>query len=172
MDLVIRVCQAGLTTAARLRAELATRPRQRWRSLLLDLLADVADGVQSPLERRYLQRVERAHGLPRGERNHQEGGPGTHLYRDVRYRQYCLLIELDGLEAHPGRHAHRDRRRDNRSARDEHTTLRYGWHEVTGEPCDVAVEVAEVLAARGWTDPPRRCGPGCTIPRDWPTTAS
>jgi len=40
------------------------RKKIRHRSLVLDLLAETASGVHSPLEQRYLHDVERAHGLP------------------------------------------------------------------------------------------------------------
>ncbi|MFZ0530246.1 MAG: type IV toxin-antitoxin system AbiEi family antitoxin domain-containing protein, partial [Propionicimonas sp.] len=43
-------------------------PRLANRKLLCDLLGDVAAGVDSPLELRYLRDVERAHGLPRAAR--------------------------------------------------------------------------------------------------------
>ena len=49
--------------------------------------ADVVDGVQSTLERRYRRDVERPHGLPRGFRNRSEGDRGRRRYRDVRYRR-------------------------------------------------------------------------------------
>jgi hypothetical protein len=44
------------------------RARVRWRADMLQALEDVADGVHSPLEYRYLRDVERAHGLPTGKR--------------------------------------------------------------------------------------------------------
>ena len=164
MDLVLRVCQHRLTTPGRLRAELGEMPRHRWRSLVQEVLAEVVDGVQSPLERRYLHRVERLHGLPRAVRNAREPDPaGGYAYRDLRYCECGLVVELDGAEAHPRDQAFRDRIRDNRSVRAGSITLRYGWHEISGDPGGVAAEVAAVLAARGWTGSPRRCGPGCPL---------
>jgi hypothetical protein len=166
IDTIITATQRRLTTAERLRAELRHRPRHRHRRLLLDVLADVRDGVASPLERRYLRDVERPHGLPRGARNLPEPGPaGARSYRDVRYRRWAALVELDGREAHPAERAFRDRRRDNRAARLGEVTLRYGWREVVAEPCTVAAEVAAVLASRGWPGSPRPCGPGCAVRR-------
>jgi hypothetical protein len=64
LDLVLRATQRRLTTAKRLRDSLDRRRRVRWRSLLLGVLAEIEDGVASPLEQRYLRDVERRHHLP------------------------------------------------------------------------------------------------------------
>jgi len=76
-DLVLRATQRRLTTAGRLRRELKAWPRHRWRSLLMELLQEVEDGVASALELRYARAVERAHGLPRGLRNQAEREAGS-----------------------------------------------------------------------------------------------
>ncbi len=168
VDVVLRVAQRRLSTAARLRAAVHETPRLRWRALVLALCADVDRGVQSPLERRYRQRVERAHGLPDGERNVAElrpEGPGN-WYRDVRYRRQRVVVELDGRGAHPLDEAFRDRQRDNQAARAGERALRYGWREVVAAPCEVAAEVAHVLAAAGWLSRARRCGRTCALTPD------
>jgi hypothetical protein len=72
IDLILRATQRRLTTADRLRRSIDQRPRQRWRSLLLEVLTDVVAGVESALERRYLRDVERPHHLPAGTRNKPE----------------------------------------------------------------------------------------------------
>src|SRR4051795_1487975 len=95
IDLVLRVCQRRQTTAARLADALELRKKIRRRALLQDLLEEVVDGVASALERRYATDVERAHGLPRGRGNVQEGPRGRRRYRDVDYQKYRLLFELD-----------------------------------------------------------------------------
>jgi hypothetical protein len=162
VDLVLRAGQRRLTTPARLRAAAAGRRRLRWRRLLEALCGDLADGVHSVLERVYRRDVERAHGLPRGTRNRPEPGSSSSWYRDVRYRPWRVLVELDGRGAHPVEEAFRDRRRDNWAARAGEVPLRYGWREVVGAPCEVAAEVAEVLRSRGWSGQLRACGSGCT----------
>ena len=112
-----RATQRRLTTADRLRFSLQRRPRHRWRALLLDVLSDVEDGVTSPLERRYRRDVEHGHGLPAGARNQGEARPGGgRWYRDVRYRPWRVIVELDGRAAHPMDRAFRDMRRDNIAA--------------------------------------------------------
>jgi hypothetical protein len=135
-----------------------------------ELLGEVAEGVQSALERRYRKTVERAHGLPRAERNLTEPvlgrtGLRRNRYRDVRYRRWHFVVELDGLEAHRPWSKARDRERDNSVtlAGDHH--LEYGWTEVVGRPCDVTVDVVQMLWRQGWRGTPRPCAPGCPVGR-------
>ncbi|WP_267307587.1 hypothetical protein [Mycobacterium barrassiae] len=61
-----RVCASRRTTPERILRVLAARERVSGRRTLEAMLADVRDGACSVLERGYLHRVERAHGLPRG----------------------------------------------------------------------------------------------------------
>ena len=162
IDLLLTACQRRLTTADRLRRTAARRRRLRWRALVRDVVADVVDGVQSALERRYRHDVERPHGLPRGFRNTSEGDRGRRRYRDVRYRRWHVVVELDGRAAHPDEWKERDDLRDNQLVVDESTqTVRYGWQAVVGRPCEVAAQVASLLADRGWTGRVTPCGPGC-----------
>lgn len=163
VDVVLRVIQRRLTTARRLRAELAARARHRRRGLLTDMLAEVDDGVTTPLELRYARDVERAHGLPAAQRNRPEGRSGRRRYRNNRYLDFGLLVELDGEEAHPPEEAYLDRRRDNAVVVVEQGTLRYGWRDVTGRRCLTADEVGAALAHRGWTGRPTPCGPDCRL---------
>ena len=165
IDLVLRATQRRLTTAVRLRDALDRRRRHRWRGLLSEVLSEVAQGVASPLERHYLRDVERRHRLPSGERNRQETASGRHWYRDVRYPGWETVVELDGREAHPVDAAFRDLRRDNHAVVAGETVLRYGWRDVVGRPCEVAAQVAAVLALRGWPGRPVPCGAGCAAGR-------
>ena len=134
VSLITASCQRRLTTAARLEQCVVRRTRLRWRALIEDVLADVRDGVQSPLERRWRRDVERAHGLPVGQRNHAEGGQDSRCYRDVHYVEYTTVVELDGDAAHPTENRELDRARDNDVAETAQVTLRYGWRAVAGTP--------------------------------------
>jgi hypothetical protein len=171
VDLVTRACQRRLTTAERLRLSAEQRKRLGWRELLMDVLAEVSDGVHSELERRYARDVERAHGLPKGERNVAEDQNGKTVYRDVRHRRERVVVELDGRAAHPEERRHLDRARDRHLAARDVVTVRYGWREVVGDPCAVAAEMAALLRSRGWDGRPRPCGPGCPVAR-WSTPAA
>lgn len=163
IDVLTSSTQRRLTTAARLRDALADRLRHPHRSLITEVLTEVAEGVQSPLERRYLRVVERAHGLPRGLRNRIEHSATGNRYHDVRYRRWFTVVELDGRSAHPLDQAFRDLRRDNRLVVAGDAVLRYGWRDVVGRACAVAAEVAAVLQARGWPDTPRPCSDRCVL---------
>lgn len=147
--------QKRLTTVPRLRSALDRRPRLRHRRLLTALLADVAQGAESPLEVAYLRDVERAHGLPRANRQ-QTPKHAPHL-RDVYYDDYATVVELDGLLGHGGRGRFRDMNRDNLATLAGEATLRFGWHDVAEEFCRIAFQVGSVLIHRGWNELPTRC---------------
>ncbi|SEE20647.1 type IV toxin-antitoxin system AbiEi family antitoxin domain-containing protein [Jiangella alba] len=159
---VTAACQRRLTTPDRLADALARRKKIRWRPMTEAMLADVADGAQSPLELRHLRRVERAHGLPAGCRQRRITGSRV-SWIDVDYDEYRVRVELDGRIGHTGEGRFRDRRRDNRATVDGHATLRYGHADVFGDACGVAAEHVRVLRARGWTGRPRSCGPSCRV---------
>jgi very-short-patch-repair endonuclease len=123
----------------------------------------VAAGCQSPLERAYLRRVERAHGLPTAARQAARARRGGRWYDDVHYVEHATLVELDGAAAHRPESARRDHRRDNAGAAAGLTVLRYRVDDVLARPCEVATEVALVLTHNGWPGHPRRCGSHCVI---------
>ncbi len=165
IDLVLRACQRRITTAAHLAGALDARKKIRRRALVSDLIAEAAVGVASALELGYHRDVEVAHGLPTGDRNRPEGRPGRRRYRDIRYVEFRLVVELDGRAAHPADERERDDLRDNELLLEEGIrTLRYGWRSVSLHRCTIAGQVAQLLRAGGWTGTPRRCGPGCGLP--------
>ena len=139
------------------------RPHVVRRTLLVALLAAVADGAESPLELRYHRDVEGAHGLPRSVRQRWEQLDGRWIRADVVYEAFAVRIELDGRLAHVGDRTDADAWRDNavRIARRE-LTLRYQWSHVAGTPCRTAAQVASALRGRGWTGSIRPCGPSCS----------
>jgi hypothetical protein len=163
ISLLARACQRRLTTPFLLDETLGLRAKMRWRAQIRQALRDVADGVHSSLEYRYLHDVERAHGLPRPDRQARAAQHGARIFRDIYYRAYGLAVELDGTASHPDQQRWQDRRRDNAAAADGIFTLRYGWADVTERPCQTAREIATVLAGGGWRGTVRRCGPACRI---------
>jgi hypothetical protein len=161
---VFRATGRGLTSEKRIRQAMAMRGRMYWRAELTACLDDAVEGVRSNLEHRYVWAVERPHGLPRTVRQARVVRDGRVCYLDNFYPEYLVGIELDGRAAHPAGERWRDYRRDNAGATDGIITLRYGWSDVTGQRCQVAAQVAAVLARRGWPGPPRRCCSGCAVP--------
>ena len=162
---IFRACGSRRTTAERIASAMAGRARMRWRTELTAALGLGADGVHSLLEFRYVnRRVERPHGLPVATRQFRVTRVGQHQYQDVTYQPYGVVVELDGRVAHPVELRWRDIRRDNASNVEGQQTLRYGWADVTEQPCRVAAQVGGVLLRRGWDGRLRRCGPACLLP--------
>jgi hypothetical protein len=161
---ILRACGSRRTTPDRLAAALALRDRIRWRTELGAALSLGAQGVHSLLEFRYVNRVERPHGLPTAVRQYRVTRDGQHQYQDVTYQPYGVVVELDGQVAHPVELRWRDIRRDNASNVDGQQTLRYGWADVTEQPCRVAAQVGGLLSRRGWDGRLRRCGATCLLP--------
>jgi hypothetical protein len=157
-------CGRRLTTPDLLLGSMAARPRLRWRSELAAALADIGDGIHSVLEWHYVRGVEQNHGLPRAKRQAVSRVGGRTRYLDNHYQEFGVAVELDGQAAHPVDARWRDIHRDNASAEVGIVTLRYGWADVTEEPCRVAAEVARVLRNHGWNGRPRACGLGCAAP--------
>lgn len=161
---VATACGRRLTTPRLLEVAIAQRARFRWRRELVSALADIADGVHSALESRYVRCVERPHGLPRATRQAAIKLGGGTRYLDNLYRECGVAVELDGQVAHPVEARWRDIRRDNGGAAAGIITLRYSWTDIAAEPCRVAAEIAAVLKTRGWEGHARSCGPNCPAP--------
>jgi hypothetical protein len=142
---------------------MALRKKMRWRAGIDGALSEVATGVHSNLEYRYVRDVERPHGLPAARRQSADGSSGHTQYRDNLYQDYAVAVETDGAAAHPESSRWRDVARDNAAAATGILTLRYSWSDVTTRPCQVAGQVAAVLHSRGWTAAPRKCRPGCPV---------
>ena len=162
VGLLASAVQRRRTTAVRLADEARSFRRLRHRALVREVLADVATGTLSNLERHWIRDVERAHGLPRGECSVASVVGGRRRFADIRYRRYRVVVELDGRQTHPDETAHREMWRDNRSAAEGEQSLRFGWADV-GRPCEAALLVAGVLRHRGWRGRLRPCGPGCLV---------
>ncbi|WP_432892336.1 type IV toxin-antitoxin system AbiEi family antitoxin domain-containing protein [Kribbella sp. CA-245084] len=162
--LVLDACRQRRTTPERLLAELDRLRQLPRRGLLLAVLHEAADGVESFLELAYLRKVERAHGLPAATRQVRAGGAHGTVYRDVVYQDYDLVVELDGRTGHDDvRSRWRDMTRDNAALIAGKATLRFGYRLI-GDPCAAATQVATVLRARGWTASPTPCTPTCSLP--------
>jgi hypothetical protein len=163
---VTRAFARELTDEERLRVAMRQRGRLRWRADLHELIAAAASGDHSVLEYRYERDVERAHGLPEPVRQAPFTGPdGRRGRRDRLYRDYRVVVELDGRLAHPAEDQWRDKDRDNVAALDGYQSLRYGWAHVRWHPCATALQVARVLRVQGWDGWPRPCSPGCPVER-------
>lgn len=156
VDLLTRAMSARRGILPRLRATFAGRRRLPYRAVVTDIVDEIS-GVRSVLEYSYQVGCERPHGLPAGELQASIRGGAVH---DVAYRAWRTLVELDGGRYHASLARDRDMERDNESALQGWTTLRFGWHAVVGDPCGVARKVAHLLRQRGWEGELTRC-PRC-----------
>ncbi|MDN4173191.1 hypothetical protein QWY28_09575 [Nocardioides sp. SOB77] len=156
------VLHTRVVTVADLSSALAARSRLRRRGLLVELVADLAAGAASVLERAYLRDVERAHGLPVGRRQARGSVDGRTVLRDVAYDGFGTFVELDGRAFHDTPAARdRDLARDLAAAvADQRTTVRLGYRQVLGDACGTADAVALLLQRRGWRGVPVAC-PRC-----------
>ena len=149
--------QARRTQAIRIREALDRRTRIPRRSFLSGVLTDLEHGTCSVLEHGYLTLVERAHGLPAARRQVRSSRRGP-VYRDVVYDDFGQLVELDGRMWHDNatqRDADLDRDLD--AAVERLATVRLGWGQVYGRPCETAVRIGHLLEARGWSGRVARC---------------
>ncbi|KUI19279.1 hypothetical protein AU192_05825 [Mycobacterium lehmannii] len=123
------------------------------------MLTDVRDGACSVLERGYLHRVERAHGLPRGERQIRSTATGRSTFQDVRYKRQGVVVELDGRAIHESpRDRDRDALRDLAElSRSDLVTIRVTYGLVFGGACRTALLIGDLFRRRGWTGRPRSC---------------
>ncbi len=174
-------CRRRITTPARLADELHRRTTVARRGWLLQALDEAADGVQSMLESGYRRRVERAHGLPRPDRQRTERTEDGVVHRDVTYERFRLVIELDGRIGHELSHDRwDDQDRDLLVAGSEVMTLRLGWRHCESTPCRTAGRLARVLrtrdgrARRAGAARRAACRPeshvGSRAPGDWKST--
>jgi len=164
---ISRALWQKLVTAEMLREAMGTRRRIRWRIWLSEALADAEDGAYFPLERRYARDVERAHGLPKAQRQARRVIGGRTHFKDNWYAEYRLCVELDGPTYHQNEQVGLDKRRDNLNlAVDAAQTYRFGPVDVTERACESAAMVAATLRRRGWQGQPHPCRrPGCAIGR-------
>ena len=151
-----------LTTPESLLNALEARPRVAARSTIVGLIEDLRDGLCSVLERGYVYRVERPHGLPRGRRQARSHAAGKPTDHDVRYDRYGVIVELDGRAFHDSARA-----RDVDAGRDlaelataERLTARVTYGLVFREQCHTARWIAQILRRQGWRGEFRRC-PRC-----------
>ncbi|NGN93652.1 hypothetical protein G5C66_12985 [Nocardioides sp. KC13] len=151
--------QTNALRAAALVEALGHRRRLRDRRLLGELLEDLKAGACSVLEREYLRRVERAHGLPAGERQVADSVAGSAVERDVTYAAYGLVVELDGRAFH-GNAASRDadHARDlDAAAVRRLRTVRITYGQVLADPCRTAARIGDLLRLGGWEGRIRSC---------------
>jgi len=156
----------GRTTQERLAVAMRERGRIRYRREFRRVF-EAASGALSWLELRYVNGVEKPHGIPPAERQVHVRQDDLSTYMDLLYRLYKACMELDGAIAHPPERKWDDEERDLWNlANDEIVTTRFGVrHLLTDEAlCETAVNVTKILNARGPATGHPCTRPGCKVP--------
>lgn len=153
VGLVLDAVARQATSVASVRSTLEARTRGHDRAERLEVLGDLL-GLESSLEFRYARDVERAHGLPVGER---QVSVSARTRTDVRLTAWDTLVELDGRLGHDGSGVLRDLWRDNAHAAGGEVTFRYGSVDLRARPCAVAFQVWLRVRSQGWPEPLKRC---------------
>lgn len=155
---------ARRTTAARLAASLASRPRHGRRRLVTRLVDDLAAGTHSVLEHGLLDRVLRPHGLPLPTRHQApvRGRSGPE-YRDTLFEEFGAHLELDGGHHDLSSQRDSDADRDLRDIAEGVVVPRLRYAQVFGWPCRTARLLAMFFSSRGWEGTARPCSPDCEV---------
>jgi hypothetical protein len=162
---VSRACSRRLTKPPLLIQAMNSRSRVRWRAELMLALGEIAEGILSPLERRYVHKVEFPHGLPAAKRQVVITSGSRRQYLDNLYEEFGIGVELDGRAYHPAEERWRDIGRDNALASNGILVLRFGWGDVTDRACQSAIQLGGAARWRGWSGTLVPCGPACPVPR-------
>jgi hypothetical protein len=166
-DAIALLCElvgARRTTATRLAASLAERPRHSRRRLVGALVDDLTAGTHSVLEHGLLDRVLRPHDLPVPTRRQApvRGRRGAE-YRDAFFEGLDAHVELDGGHHDGSARKDDDADRDLQDIASGLVVPRLRYAQVFGWPCRTARLLAGFFALRGWTGAARPCSPGCEV---------
>ena len=93
--------QQGLTTPGALHEAVGRCLGRRRRSFIKGVVADVALGVESLGELDFA-RLCRSRGLPEPSRQVVRDGPRGRIYLDVRWDDFGLVVEIDGVQHRQG----------------------------------------------------------------------
>lgn len=166
LEVIGALTTAQAASAYAWRRALARHPRVPRRAFIAAAIDDLVAGTSSVLEHAYLERVERAHGLPCAARQATRVTAAGLQYRDLEYVDQDTVVELDGQLNHDSWLAQgRDADRDLDDVAAGKVAVRLRWQQVIGTPCRTADRLARILQRGGWTGRPTRCGPDCTL--DW-----
>ena len=156
-NLIVDAVQQRIVKTQDLVAVLESR-RIPHRKIFDESIGFLQGGQTTRLEINANRNVIRAHGLPDGRWQANLNFNGVSQIVDLYFPEYKMIIEFDGRLGHDSSAGRfRDMARDNRAAFTGHTTLRFGSADVRYRQCDVALQMAEVLAIRGWPGSPTPC---------------
>jgi len=146
---LVMTVQQRLSTARRLQWELRRIRRHPRRRLLVQVLADIADGAQAlgELDFAVLCRRQR---LPKPSRQVLRRGPRGQMYLDVYFDDYGLVVEVDGIQHVTGLNHVDDALRQNEVSLAADTVLRIPLLGLRLQPADFMAQIERGLRDRGW----------------------
>ena len=146
--LVIAV-QQRLSTARRLQWELRRIGRHPRRRLLVQVLADIADGAQALGELDFAA-LCRQYRLPKPSRQVLRRGTRGQIYLDVYFDDYGLVVEVDGIQHAIGLNQVDDALRQNEVSLGAETVLRIPLLGLRLQAADFMAQLSRGLRDRGW----------------------
>jgi very-short-patch-repair endonuclease len=149
---VVTSVQQRLVRVADVAEALTTVRRHKRRRLLLQLVADIADGAQS-LGELDLTAALRRRGLPPPTRQVVRQLSGGRVYLDAEWEQYRLRLEIDGAQHEEVEGRLDDACRDLELAADGGGPVRVPLLALRLDEDAVLVRLEAVLRARGWRPP-------------------
>lgn len=150
--LVTMTVQQGLTTAEKVGAALVAVRRDRRRAMLHGLVLDLLGGVRSIGELEFARECRRR-GLPEPTRQSVRKGRNGRYYLDIEWADFCVVVEIDGIQHQAATAVVDDALRHNEIALEGATVLRLpllGWR-VARE--DFMEQVERALREAGWVEP-------------------
>lgn len=141
--------QQGLTTAQLLGEALLTVRRDRRRSLMHDVVLDLAGGVRSLGELDFARQCRRR-SLPEPTRQTVRRGKDGRYYLDVDWDDFDLVVEIDGIHHSWATAVVPDALRQNEVALGRSTVLRLPLLGLRVAADDFFEQVERALCAGGW----------------------
>ncbi len=151
----VAAVQQRLTTPTRLQAELDRIQRHPRRSILRQVIDDLAGGAQALGELDFT-RMCRVRGLPRPRQQAVRTGSGGRCYLDVSFDDYGVAVEIDGAQHRWGLAPVADALRQNALVVAGEVVLRIPLVGLRVDPAPFLDQVEAALVARGWR---RTAGP-------------
>lgn len=149
--ILVMVVQQRLVTPDQLALAAATVKGRRRRAFVAAVVRDITDGIHSLGELDFA-RLCRERGMPEPDRQVVRRGPKGRIYLDVRWRDYALVVEIDGAQHRIGLAVTEDNLRANSLTIRGDTFLRIDVVGLRIETSTFLDQVSAGLRSLGWTD--------------------
>lgn len=141
--------QQGLTAGEKVFLQARRINRHKRRPLLLVVARDIADGAQALGELDFA-RMCRQRGLPEPARQVVRKGPKGRVYLDVRWRQFRVVVEIDGVHHDAPESSIGDALRQNAITIGRDAVLRIPVLGLRTMPDEFMDQVETMLTVAGW----------------------